>query len=1233
MTQPLTVLDGDELTHWLTHLTQTVDRSLREPVRGEATAALRDGLDAHDKVRLPVLIQLAFLSDCLHVAHLAIDADGKLTTDELIRVTDLVRVAASKYFFALPAYESFDDSALATDDVARFLRVHREDSGPFGFRRSEEWRGLALARLVERTTRDASPLRDHERMLIRIMETVFAGGASAAEQLARRRLRDLFEAAATGDGADPRAVAFCRGDGPEVFSSISHGGQFHDRDPFDIEAIHADARAVFHQQIDRATTPEQARRGQGRMLLVLGASGAGKTHLLRALRAQVHRNRLGYVGYLQLAPDLDDYPRVVLRKLIDSLEAPYDAPALAESGLMYLSDGLAEGRVAIPPDDLERLRTAELAPDQLEALVGRLVDHVVRTDGLERLEVDLVHALLLLQRRDPALQRRVVRFLRCEALTHYDRQLLGGIAARDRAEDPLRTIQQLATLMHELQLAALVIVVDQIEDVVSDGRQPAPLQRALDAMRAIADAIPSAVVVLSCLQDVYDAVKPRLSQSLVDRLERDQIRLISERTPDEIEHMLTRRLEHLYHFFDVAWRDDDPLFPFVPAQIAAVTGFRTRDCLGKFREFHARCIAARAIVHGEATPPPARPEPAAPAPAPAIDSAWAQAIERAAIPDDDAALLALVGDAVRGAAIELDLDVRLSAAPGGELILDGKRRLRRMLALCNQPPQRGSLGNQLAGLRAAASKAHAAPIALRTGEVKFLPKSKSAQHVGELIAARGLLVALTEAQLRVAAAARAMHDAPPDGFLAWRKAKQPLSALPFVRQLLDLDRAHEDPDDHEAPAPPPPAPPRPAPSPPPVAPPAAPPPAPPSDAIRLGVVDSLRADPILLGVEDLKTHMAFLGGTGSGKTTAALSVIEQLLERSVSVIMVDRKGDLARYVSDAWWRDPSAPPAIRARKLALRERLQLALFTPGNAHGRPLRLPLVPSLADVKPQDREQLARYAADGLAAMMGYSAKSATHKAKAAILQCAIVLHGDARDITLELLLETISRPDPELLHSVGALQRHFASLAEDLQSLLIQRGSLLSGEGEPLDVAALLPPPNAGRASLSIINTAALSELPVQQFWVSRLLVEISRLGRKRPSPVLQAVAFLDEADEYIPVNRVPPTKEPIFDLLRRARSTGIGLLLATQNPGDLDYKARDNISTWLLGRIAQDTAIAKMRNLIGAYPDVGPRLAQQRTGSFFLLTGTTKRELKADRSLMETVQLPEAEVAELARATR
>ena len=104
-------------------------------------------------------------------------------------------------------------------------------------------------------------------------------------------------------------------------------------------------------------------------------------------------------------------------------------------------------------------------------------------------------------------------------------------------------------------------------------------------------------------------------------------------------------------------------------------------------------------------------------------------------------------------------------------------------------------------------------------------------------------------------------------------------------------------------------------------------------------------------------------------------------------------------------------------------------------------------------------------------------------------------------------------------MDVLQKHFAPLAECLQSLKIQRGSLLSGEGEVFDIAELLPPP-CDRPRLTIINTAAFAEVPILQFWVSRLLVELGRLARKRPSATLQAAAFFDEADAYIPATSSP-----------------------------------------------------------------------------------------------------------------
>jgi hypothetical protein len=590
--------------------------------------------------------------------------------------------------------------------------------------------------------------------------------------------------------ADPRATAFCRADGPDVFATIAHASHIHERDPFDVEEIHAEARRIFHHQLERVTTPEQAVRGSGFTLLVLGESGAGKTHLLRALRADVHGRRGGYAGYLTLTASGPDYACHVLGSVIDFLELPYDPPSLAESGLLYLSDGLVEGRDLLLPDELERLRTADLTPAELEPFIGGLVDRIVRGAGIERLDIDIVQVLLLLQRRAPALQRRIVHFLRCDPLTDHDRQLLGGVAPRDRPGNALPTLVQLARLMYELQLAPLVLLVDQVEDVVPDGRTVTRLQQALDSLRAIADAIPSVLVVICCLNDVYDVVKPRLSRPLVDRLARDQVRLSSQRKPDEIEQMLVRRLEHLYAFFDVAWRDDDSLYPFTRAQVAAVSQWRARDALGAFREYHHRCIAAGAIIPTAGGLLRSEPSPASPPLTPTLlDTHWQDLLAASAPPEDDSDVLDAVVEALRNAATErgFAIDVR-SVADADLVVVEGPRLSRRALALCNHAPQAGSLAAQLAALRAAAARESAIAVALRSGDFAFRPRTKTAQDVGKLVAAGGLAVGLAEAHLRAAVAARTMAASPPHGYLTWRRARQPLCELPFVRQILELDR-------------------------------------------------------------------------------------------------------------------------------------------------------------------------------------------------------------------------------------------------------------------------------------------------------------------------------------------------------------------------------------------------------------------------------------------------------------
>ena len=124
---------------------------------------------------------------------------------------------------------------------------------------------------------------------------------------------------------------------------------------------------------------------------------------------------------------------------------------------------------------------------------------------------------------------------------------------------------------------------------------------------------------------------------------------------------------------------------------------------------------------------------------------------------------------------------------------------------------------------------------------------------------------------------------------------------------------------------------------------------------------------------------------------------------------------------------------------------------------------------------------------------------------------------------------------------------------------------------------------GRTRLSIIYTGFLGDNENILFWVSQFLSEALRFCQRNPNDELQAVVMFDEADLYIPANAKPATAEPLQSLLKRARSAGLGMMLATQSPGDLDYKSRDQITSWFIGRVREDTALRKLKAAFRASP--------------------------------------------------
>jgi DNA helicase HerA-like ATPase len=136
--------------------------------------------------------------------------------------------------------------------------------------------------------------------------------------------------------------------------------------------------------------------------------------------------------------------------------------------------------------------------------------------------------------------------------------------------------------------------------------------------------------------------------------------------------------------------------------------------------------------------------------------------------------------------------------------------------------------------------------------------------------------------------------------------------------------------------------------------------------------------------------------------------------------------------------------------------------------------------------------------------------------------------------------------------------------------------------------------------------------------------VDRGQAKNPADSLQAVFLFDEADLYLPATgATPATKGPMESLLKRARSAGLGMFLATQSPGDLDYRCRDQVLTWLIGRVKEPVAIAKLKPMLD-------KLAGQKAGEFYLVREADVTPVAADRNLIPTEQVTEDRILMLAK---
>ncbi|OJH36646.1 AAA family ATPase [Cystobacter ferrugineus] len=1114
---------------------------------------------------------------------------------------------------------------------------------------------------------------------------------------------------------DSRLAAFLS-DRTEVFHSIQHRHEVWREDPFDVESIHQEARASFERMLQRATTPPGT--PSGRILLLLGDSGCGKTHLLRTFRSLVHERSLGFVGYLQMTTSTSNYGRYVLSNLIDSLDQPYFEPGEPRSGLRKLSDVLLAqcGPVAA------LLADPEQDPEEIPVLVESAADDLQKQPAFEKLDLDLLRALLYLQRDDTRIRSRVLKYLRCEDLSTNDRKVLGGMVPRIHDNHPQEMVQHLGRLIATLN-QSLVLCVDQLEGFDVEAAQAQAFQRAMHLLCDFAESAPSSLIVISCLHTFWTGLREKLHRSTLDRIERDPepLKLGNLRTANEARLITERRLEHLYALEDAPFDPADPTYPFPHEGFERLGGLTTREVLDACRHWREQAVRDQALPEQfplRDAPKESRTDSTEEQKFLALDQAWNdfRSTHSTPPPEEDGKLAELLVWALKASAEELETGHRFDVRRLGEVlqvdVSPGDEKLH--VALCNKGTQGGGLANQIEQTRKEARGR--TPVVIRTSDFPSNPKTQAAAELGKLLSKGGRRAVLEDSDSRTLIALRAFreqHGSRPD-FAAWLRSTRPLTQLKPLRDILSLDLlrsgAPQPPKVVEFPKPAsarsaPPAPPKDTPSTEeasltetarygipiqpanaasteeasltetarygvPIQPANAasteeasltetarygiaipratpshtvPPPRPETprkrEPVRVGETDSLLREPVVFNPDEFTRHAAFLGGPGSGKTTLALNVIEQLALQGVPSILVDRKGDLAGYASDAFWTATVGDPRRATRQTALRDRLDVALFTPGHPGGRPLAIPIVPDGLDALPDfDRQQATRHAAEALAGMLDYR-QSPKDKSCRTLLAQAIdqYVQLTRESVSLERLVKFIGDKDPRLVNAVGRLDvKLFDKLADDLDRLRLDAKMLLDSGAEKLDMDLLLGRGThalPGRTRLSIVSTKFLGDNNNVLFWVSQLLIEVTRWLSRNPSPTVQAAILFDEADLYLPATRQPSTKQPMENLIKRARSGGLGLMLATQSPGDFDYKCRDNIRAWFIGRVKEKVSLDKMKPMLSEARVDPAKIPGQATGEFHVARDGRVDRVKAEPSALATEQLSDDELLRLAARTR
>lgn len=413
-------------------------------------------------------------------------------------------------------------------------------------------------------------------------------------------------------------------------------------------------------------------------------------------------------------------------------------------------------------------------------------------------------------------------------------------------------------------------------------------------------------------------------------------------------------------------------------------------------------------------------------------------------------------------------------------------------------------------------------------------------------------------------------------------------------------------------------------------------------------------DEVRIDTDKFTTHGVIVGMTGSGKTGLGVVLIEEVLSAGLPTLLIDPKGDLtnlcltfpalqpgdfrpwideaqanaagqtpdefAAQQSELWTKGLLGWGLTTQHIAKLRGTTDFTIYTPGSQSGVPvnivgsLQVPDDMSDAEIVGDEIEGYV----SGLLGLVGVQADPLSSREH--ILLSNLINHSwqAGRALDLATLVGLVGNPP---IRKLGVFELDQFFPPDDRMALAIKLNGLLASpsfaawaQGPPIDIQSMLYTPD-GKPRCAIVTTAHLSD-EERQFVTSLVLAKlVTWMRRQSGTTDLRAMLYMDEVAGYLPPTANPPTKKPIMTLMKQARAFGVGVVLSTQNPVDIDYKALSNAGTWMIGRLQTDRD--KQRLLDGlATASGGVDVAQVDN----TISGLGKREFVLRRAGKDTVEV-------------